>query len=212
MIDKFKLVEKLLLRRGRIILSNFMIDLINNGDKKTFGSYTLKDYQNLGWKDIEKIESVCGLHLEYHLSTEPKLIPGKFFSQQKRSLSTEGERGGEGENHIYTTISPQSWLSQFEYEHEIDKVTIPKYVYLVWVKNPEKLGRSVGDESVSKPNEVKVIKKIKTLRKSEKISMEELEYFRDIEIVEELNNLSNTQITEILNMELPQTTHRVLLD
>jgi hypothetical protein len=105
-----------------------------------------------------------GKHLEFHFSVEPNLSPNKYFSEQKRTVSKAGERGGTGE--IYTTRSPQFWDSQFAYEKS---GKIPKHVYLVEVKNPtpfDPLG-SIGHQSISKPEDVKVLTKLGESKKNE---------------------------------------------
>lgn len=96
-------------------------------------------------------------NIEYHLSVEPNLQPGKLFSQQKRTISEAGARGGSGD--IYTTKSPQYWDSQLAYESTSER---PKYVYLVEVKEPSPADPtgSIGHQTISKSKDVKVLTKL----------------------------------------------------
>ncbi len=103
--------------------------------------------------------------IEYHLSSEPNLVSGKTFAEQKRTVSSVGERGygaeGQGDN-IFTTRDPQSWRDQFEMELSQDAPeSIPKYLYEVRAKNPSPEGY-LG-EATNAPGDVTVLRRLDPL-------------------------------------------------
>lgn len=108
-----------------------------------------------------KINESAGDTFEFHLSTEPDLIEGKPFSQQTRTVSSEGERGDMGAEEkgvIYATDSPEDWYQQFESELADAPEFIPNNLYIVKVKNPSK--GSHLSQSINKPEDVVVIEKV----------------------------------------------------
>jgi len=112
--------------------------------------------------EMFKRQSGMGDNVEYHLSSEPDLIPGKTFAEQKRTVSTLGERGqgeaGQGDN-IFTTRDPDSWRDQFEMELGQDAPeAIPQNLYEVMVKNRSPEGY-LGEAS-NAPADVRVLRKI----------------------------------------------------
>jgi hypothetical protein len=98
---------------------------------------------------------------EYHLSDNPNLIEGKTFAEQTKPKNL-GERGfgGKEENigQVFSTKNPQQWSAQLNYEGNKK----PQYVYLVEVKNPAKpdILDGLPHQSISSPEEIRVIKKI----------------------------------------------------
>lgn len=104
-------------------------------------------------------EFVDNPNIEYHLSNNPNLIEGKRFSEQpldKKTSQVRGESKGSG---IYASKNPKEWLEQFEFELTDAPEAIPKYVYAVKVKNPQKSQEFLG-ESFNKPEDVLILKKL----------------------------------------------------
>ena len=92
-------------------------------------------------------EFIASPQFEYHLSTDPNLI-GKTI---------KGEQ-------VFTTKTPSEWSVQLQYERE--GKTPPENLYLVKVENPSAdYTGYYGHETVSPPNEVKVISKIGNIDK-----------------------------------------------
>lgn len=135
----------------------------------------------LTWKQRSLLEDLVGKNIEYHLSVSSNLKPGKLFSEFP-STDKKGERGGEG--FIYTTRTPHLWESQLAYEGAGES---PKNIYLVEVKNPSSMKGFYGHESVSPPQEVKIIEKIGRLSKTKSLSMESMEGYRWKEIIKRYN-------------------------
>jgi hypothetical protein len=83
------------------------------------------------WIDLLEAPQRDG-RFQYHLSTEPNLIPMRSFAEQSRTNSQAGARGEAGGEGIYTTHALAYWITQLAYE-DVDE--FPRYCYLVWVRN-----------------------------------------------------------------------------
>ena len=102
------------------------------------------------------------LNYEFHLSTEPDLKEDLPMSKQKRSSSSDNERGNMGtdeDNQIYSTDEPENWFDQFEMElGEWEPDSIPRNLYIVNVKEPSN-GGSLS-QAINRPEDVTVVKKV----------------------------------------------------
>ncbi len=112
-------------------------------------------------KGAKKAKKIIDNDFEYHLSTEPDLEIGKSFSEQKRTVSSFGERGDGGvdDKVIFSTKDPQDWLDQFEMELGQDAPeAIPRNLYKVRVKNKSEDGYL--SEAINKPSDVVILEKV----------------------------------------------------
>ena len=135
---------------------------IAEGDKLGIGAAAIGAIPLAG-DVIKKAKPILGdaNKIEWHLSSEPNLQPGKAFSEQKRTVSELGERGGGGvdDDVIFSTKNPDDWMKQFESELGQDAPeAIPKYLYKVEVKNPSEFGYL--SETANKPSDVRVLERV----------------------------------------------------
>ncbi len=124
---------------------------------------------------------------EWHLSDNPNLVEGKLMSEQVKPKNI-GSRGfaGREENigDVFSTKSPQWWYQQLAFEN---RGKAPKNVYLVEVKNPQKpdIMDGLAQQSISKPDEIRIIKKAGGINEIENPYL--------------LENIKKSQLTDIWN-------------
>lgn len=143
--------------------------------------------KNTNWKQKNEIVNNYGNDYEYHLSTEPNLEIGKTFAEQKTKgeIGMRGQSMGEG---VYSTKNPQYWESQLAYEQN---GKTPTNLYLVKIKNGSKSGMlESGNESqtLNKPNEIIVVKKILTNNEDKPLDIGLAESMRDKQILTDIWN------------------------
>lgn len=139
---------------------------------KTFNHNSTKLSETIFRESWEK-----DVNIQFHLSTEPNLIPGKTFDQQTRTNSSEGSRGesmGEG---IYTTKNPGYWFSQLAYE-EVGE--LPTHVYLVKINDGSTGSMEAAHQDLSKPEDVLVLTKLMDIPDDDKpLDVGKLYYLAD---------------------------------
>ena len=97
--------------------------------------------------------------IQFHMSVEPNLVPGKTFAEQQRTVSKQGSRGdaGDTDGHIYTTNNLFYWASQLAFENIDD---FPKYVYLVKLKDANSGSIWAAHQDASPSEDVMVLTKL----------------------------------------------------
>lgn len=116
---------------------------------------------------------------EYHFSNDPNLIAGKSFADQTNINKGVKKRGVGNiqEEGIYSTNKPDFWHGQMKVDLGKDA---PQNIYLVKVKKGSPKGMlesGIEAQSVNKPQDVTIIKKLKTTKDG--IDVGELEYLKD---------------------------------
>lgn len=133
-------------------------------------------------------------HIQFHLSVEPNLIPGKPFSEQTRTNSSAGARGEAGGSGIYTTRNPQYWFTQLAYENVGD---LPCNVYLVSVKEPSIGSTWAAHQDLSAPSDVIVLAKLMTVPDDEHLDVGKLFWLAN----KYLNSSATAVLTRWVNGE-----------